>query len=88
MTWKARRGSWRGPRAAQFYLMKSADVETEFQARIVRMIDNPGDHVPRFMATSQTDVAQAMEDGRLRQDLYYRLDGAALHVPEPARAGR
>ena len=58
-----------------------SDIESELQARIVRMIDNPGEHVPRFMATSQSDLAQAMEDGRLRQDLYYRLDGAALHVP-------
>ncbi len=57
------------------------DIEPELQARIVRMIDTPGDHVPRFMATSQNDMARAMEDGRLRQDLYYRLDGAALHVP-------
>ena len=57
------------------------DIEPELQARVVRMIDTPGDHVPRFMATSQSDMAQAMEEGRLRHDLYYRLDGAALHVP-------
>ncbi|WP_137700524.1 response regulator [Marimonas lutisalis] len=57
------------------------DIEPELQARIVRMIDNPGEHLPRFMATSQGDMAKAMEDGRLRQDLYYRLDGAALSVP-------
>ena len=57
------------------------DIESELQARIVRMIDTPGDHVPRFMATSQSDLAQAMEKGRLRQDLYYRLNGAALSVP-------
>ncbi|MDU8929686.1 response regulator [Alisedimentitalea sp. MJ-SS2] len=57
------------------------DIDTELQARIVRMIDNPGDHVPRFMATSQRDLATAMEEGSLRQDLYFRLDGAAIHVP-------
>ncbi|MDQ2092822.1 response regulator [Rhodalgimonas zhirmunskyi] len=57
------------------------DIDSELQARIVRMIDTPGDHVPRFMATSQSDLNQAMEDGSLRQDLFYRLDGAALHVP-------
>ncbi|MEZ5715107.1 MAG: response regulator [Paracoccaceae bacterium] len=58
-----------------------SDIEPELQARIVRMMDNPGDHVPRFMATSQRDLAQALDDGAIRQDLYYRLDGAAIHVP-------
>jgi two-component system nitrogen regulation response regulator GlnG len=57
------------------------DVDAEVQARIVRMMDTPGEHVPRFMATSQGDLAQALEDGHLRQDLYYRLSGASLHVP-------
>lgn len=57
------------------------DLEDEVQARIVRMMDAPGDHVPRFMATSQGNATQAMEEGRLRQDLYYRLSGTNIHVP-------
>lgn len=58
-----------------------ADIDDEIQARIVRMMDAPGDHVPRFMATSQSDLGNAMESGRVRQDLYYRLCGATIHVP-------
>ncbi|WP_171237686.1 response regulator [Ruegeria sp. HKCCA5763] len=58
-----------------------ADIEDEVQARIVRMMDTPGDHVPRFMATSQSDLTEGMETGRIRQDLYYRLCGATIHVP-------
>ncbi|WP_319544683.1 response regulator [Ruegeria conchae] len=58
-----------------------ADIDDEIQARIVRMMDTPGDHVPRFMATSQSDLTDAMESGRVRQDLYYRLCGATVHVP-------
>ena len=58
-----------------------ADIEEELQARIVRMMDAPGDHVPRFMATSQTDLTHAMEAGQIRQDFYYRLSGATVHVP-------
>ncbi len=58
-----------------------ADIDDEIQARIVRMMDAPGDHVPRFMATSQSDLTDAMESGRVRQDLYYRLCGATIHVP-------
>ncbi|TDK44978.1 response regulator [Antarcticimicrobium luteum] len=57
------------------------DLEDEVQARIVRMMDAPGDHVPRFMATSQGNATAAMEEGRLRHDLYYRLSGTNLHVP-------
>ncbi|GAA6192748.1 nitrogen regulation protein NR(I) [Phaeobacter gallaeciensis] len=58
-----------------------ADLDDEVQARLVRMIDAPGEHVPRFMATSQGDLAAAMEAGQVRQDLYYRLCGAPVHVP-------
>ncbi|SFE77319.1 response regulator [Roseivivax sediminis] len=58
-----------------------ADTPDEVQARIVRMMDVPGDHVPRFMATSQIDLAHAMEEGHVRRDLYYRLSGATINVP-------
>ncbi|MFD1343420.1 response regulator [Litorisediminicola beolgyonensis] len=58
-----------------------SDIEDEVQARLVRMMDVPGEHVPRFMATSQTDLAQAMEDGHVRRDLYYRMSGATISVP-------
>ena len=58
-----------------------ADIDDEIQARIVRMMDAPGDHVPRFMATSQSNLNAAMEAGKVRQDLYYRLSGATIHVP-------
>jgi len=58
-----------------------ADIDDEIQARIVRMMDAPGDHVPRFMATSQSNLASGAENGKVRQDLYYRLSGATIHVP-------
>ncbi|WP_146585858.1 response regulator [Puniceibacterium confluentis] len=57
------------------------DFDDEVQARIVRMMDVPGEHVPRFMATSQTDLSQAMEEGQVRQDLFYRMSGATIFVP-------
>ncbi len=58
-----------------------ADIPDELQARIVRMMDVPGDHVPRFLASSQRDPQSLIEDGDVRQDLFYRLDGAAIAVP-------
>lgn len=58
-----------------------SDYDDEVQARIVRMLDLFGDNAPRVMATSQTDLAQRMESGRFRQDLFYRLSGVTIHVP-------
>ncbi|MGB7319620.1 MAG: response regulator [Planktotalea sp.] len=58
-----------------------ADIDLAAQARLVRMMDAPGDHVPRFLATSLVDLASKLESGGLRQDLYYRLGGATLSVP-------
>ncbi|WP_397542090.1 response regulator [Roseovarius salis] len=57
------------------------DLDAEAQARVVRMMDAPGDHVPRFMATSLGRLADRLEAGKLREDLYYRLSGAVVDVP-------
>jgi len=58
-----------------------ADIPSEQQARIARMIDAPGEHAPRFLATSQSELAGDAGSKTLRADLYYRLSGATLHVP-------
>ncbi|WP_187431870.1 DNA-binding transcriptional regulator NtrC [Roseobacter fucihabitans] len=58
-----------------------ADLPAELQARLVHMMDSPGEYAPRFLATSQSDLAGAMEADRMRKDLYYRLSGATLTVP-------
>lgn len=57
------------------------DLPDEAQARLVRIMDTPGDHAPRFIATSQKDPAAAMEAGELRQDLFYRISGTQIGVP-------
>lgn len=57
------------------------DIPQETQGRIARMMDTTVGDTPRFLATSQSDLAAAMEKGDLRRDLYYRLSGATLHVP-------
>ena len=58
-----------------------ADYDDDAQARIVRMLDIPGDPAPRIMATSQADLTARMDAGTFRQDLFYRLGGVTLHVP-------
>ncbi len=57
------------------------DIPLEVQARIVQMMDTPGEYAPRFLATSQTNLTKAMEEGGVRKDLFYRLSGATLSVP-------
>ncbi|MCB1362994.1 MAG: response regulator [Rhodobacteraceae bacterium] len=57
------------------------DIDDAAQASIVRMMDAPGDHAPRFMAAGQGDGAALMRDGRLRGDLFYRLGGVTIEVP-------
>jgi two-component system nitrogen regulation response regulator GlnG len=57
------------------------DIPLEVQARIARMMDAPGEYAPRFLAASQSDLAEAMKNGTLRSDLFYRLSGATVHVP-------
>ncbi|MGB0686628.1 MAG: response regulator [Paracoccaceae bacterium] len=57
------------------------DINEEGQGRIVRMIDTPGDFSPRFIATMQGEVSEAVDQGAVRRDLYYRLGGATIQVP-------
>ncbi|MFN3145372.1 MAG: response regulator [Paracoccaceae bacterium] len=57
------------------------DLDMDAQARIVRMLDSFTDSGPRVLATSQADLAQRMEAGAFRQDLFYRLGGVSLAVP-------
>ncbi|MFQ3183824.1 MAG: two-component system nitrogen regulation response regulator GlnG [Alteromonas macleodii] len=57
------------------------DFSIGTQSRIVRMMDALGDTAPRIIATSRTDLVIAMEDGRVREDLYYRLAGVTVVVP-------
>ena len=57
------------------------DLDDEAQARIVRMLDSFTDNAPRILATSQADLARALDEGKVRQDLFYRLGGVTLTVP-------
>jgi two-component system nitrogen regulation response regulator GlnG len=68
-------------RGGTLVLDEVSDLPIEAQGRVVRMMDAPGDHAPRFMATSRMAPTAALEQGRLREDLYYRLSGVSIDVP-------
>jgi two-component system nitrogen regulation response regulator NtrX len=68
-----------------------ADMPLETQAKMVRVLQDQhferlGSHRPievdiRFVATSNRDLKQLMEAGRIRQDLYYRLNVVPVEIP-------
>ena len=68
-------------RGGSLLIDEAADFDDDAQARLVRMLDIADDHAPRIIATSQADLAQRVEDGRMRKDLFYRLGGVTLAVP-------
>ena len=45
------------------------------------MIDLPGEYSPRFLATLVGDMTEAVEEHKVRRDLFYRLGGAPITVP-------
>jgi two-component system nitrogen regulation response regulator GlnG len=57
------------------------DLSIEAQSRLVRNLDALGPNAPRLMATTQTDLSKAVEQGAFRGDLYYRLSAVSLEVP-------
>lgn len=68
-----------------------ADMPLETQAKMVRVLQDQrferlGSHRPvevdiRFMATSNRDLKQLLDAGRVRQDLYYRLNVVPIVLP-------
>ncbi len=58
------------------------DYDEATQARLVRLLDMIGaDNGPRVLATSQADLAMRLDNGSLREDLFYRLNGVSMTVP-------
>jgi two-component system, NtrC family, nitrogen regulation response regulator GlnG len=68
-------------RGGSLLIEEVADFDDDAQARLVRLLDVADDHAPRIIATSQADLAQRVEEGRMRKDLFYRLGGVTLAVP-------
>ena len=59
-----------------------SDLGPAEQGRLVSMIDSPGEYSPRFLATLVGDMAEAVDDQKVRRDLFYRLGGAPITVPQ------
>jgi two-component system nitrogen regulation response regulator GlnG len=58
-----------------------SDLGPSEQGRLVSMIDSPGEYAPRFVATLIGDMSEAIDNHKVRRDLFYRLGGAPITVP-------
>ncbi len=94
---KARIGRFQQAHGGTLFLDEVGEMSPAIQAKVLRAIEEQviyrlgGSreiHVDvRIMAATNQDLARAVEEGRFRRDLYYRLNVAPLHIP-PLRERR
>ena len=68
-------------RGGSLIIEEISDYPLEIQARLVRMIDSPGEYSPRFIATTKGRMIEPIENGKIRSDVFYRLGGATIELP-------
>jgi two-component system response regulator HydG len=93
----ARKGLFEEADGGTFFFDEIAETTPSFQAKLLRTIQEGeirrvGENKPitvdiRVVAATNVDLAQAVEERRFRQDLYYRLNVARFHLP-PLRERR
>jgi two-component system response regulator HydG len=74
-----------------FHIEEVGDLGLELQRRLLRVIEEkavrplgsarPRSLDVRFVASTQRDIEAMVRRGEFRKDLYYRLDGARIHLP-------
>lgn len=87
----ARKGLFEEADGGTFFFDEVAETTLSFQAKLLRSIQDGevrrvGENRPirvdiRVIAATNVDLAQAVEERRFRQDLYYRLNVARFHLP-------
>ncbi len=93
----ARKGLFEEADGGTFFFDEIAETTPSFQAKLLRAIQEGeirrvGENKPltvdiRVIAATNLDLAEAVEERRFRQDLYYRLNVARFHLP-PLRERR
>ena len=68
-------------RGGSLIIEEISDYSLETQARLVQMIDSPGEYSPRFIATTKGRMIEPVEKGKIRSDVFYRLGGATIELP-------
>ena len=88
---KQHRGCFERASGGTLFLDEIGDLDTEVQARLLRVLQERrlrrvgGEHEVsvncRLLAATNVDLAAAVEDGRFRRDLYYRLKVIEVEMP-------
>lgn len=92
-----RKGKFQAANGGTLFLDEIGIMDTGLQAKLLRVLQDHrvtrlGEEKPvaidvRILAATNTDLRAAVEAGRFREDLYYRLNVVPLHVP-PLREHR
>jgi two-component system, NtrC family, C4-dicarboxylate transport response regulator DctD len=88
---RARYGRFEHARGGTVLLDEIGSMPLDVQAKLLRVLQErvitrlgSNDPIPldvRFIATSKTDVETLVKNGHFREDLYWRLNVAVIHVP-------
>ncbi|WP_322025130.1 sigma-54 dependent transcriptional regulator [Burkholderia sp. BCC1977] len=84
-------GFFEAARGGTLFLDEIAEMPAELQVKLLRTLESNtitrvggNEPVPvdvRIIAATHHDPVAAVREGRLREDLFYRIAGIALHVP-------
>lgn len=88
---KVRKGRFEHASGGTLFLDEAGDMPLSLQAKLLRVLENRtvermGSSEPirvdvRILAATHCDLPALVRAGKFRQDLSYRLDGLAIHLP-------
>lgn len=92
-----RKGYFETTNSGTIFLDEIAELPIGTQARLLRVLEN-GEFIPvgsskvkktdvRVVAATNVNLLDAVERGRFREDLYYRLNTVPIHVPSLRERG-
>jgi transcriptional regulator with PAS, ATPase and Fis domain len=86
-----RQGAFELARKGTIFLDEVGELPLELQPRLLRVLEDQTvrrvggtEHLPvdiRVIAATNRDLAAEVEAGRFRQDLFFRLNAAVVHIP-------
>ncbi|WP_336988933.1 sigma 54-interacting transcriptional regulator [Aeromonas hydrophila] len=76
-------GLFEQAKGATLFLDEIGDLSESLQAKLLQVLQEYGQGTPevRVISSSHQDLVAAMEEGRFREDLFYRLNVANITLP-------